>query len=133
MLTHTYFNHLSTVAKFGGIDLAPNSSLAYAQGWLSYQLSSNAISAMQTYPQSTSVWGSTMAVGGSLGLQYARQGSAVMAASVWQGEDQQNPYSLDIWWQGNSIGNGTGHDAVAPVVECLDIDNQYTTTTLPLS
>lgn len=63
-----------------------------------------------------------MSVGGQKGEQFAQPGSAIVASSVWLGDNQQDPYSLDLWWQ----RNGTD------VIECLNVNYDYTITALPV-
>ena len=100
-----------------------NSSIGYAQGWVSFQEPSKIISAVQTYPSGLSgdPWGATMAVGAP-NVEYAQPASSIVGASVWLGDNAQFQNSLDIFYQPNG----------SEIIECLDIDNQYYLTQLPV-
>ena len=103
-------------SKIAPVLVFEKSSLGYAQGWASFQLPSKLISAVQIFPNGYGgdPWGPTMAVGAP-DSEYAQPGSAVLAASVYMGENAQFTSSLDIFYQPNGSG----------IIECLDIDNQY--------
>ena len=63
-----------------------------------------------------------MDVGGSSGTQYAPAGAAIAAGSVWIGNNEQYPNSLDMWWQGNG----------SRLMECIDENATYNITALPV-
>jgi len=63
-----------------------------------------------------------MDVGGYDRPQYAQVGTAIVAASVWIEGNDQNPTSLDMWWQPNG----------SRLIECLDEHGGYNSTLLPI-
>ena len=113
----------SLASKISPVVAFENSSLGYAQGWLSFQEQSKAISAVQTYPpnHNGSPWGPTIYVGAP-NVEYAQSASSVLAASVWMGDSIESPWYLDIFYQPNG----------STIMECLDTDGQYILTQLPV-
>ena len=124
-LSAVLVNHLTAFAAsiISPVVAFENSSLGYADNWLSFQERSKVISAVQAYPSGLngSPWGTTMAVG-ARDVEYAQPASSVLGASVWIGDNEFFPWSLDIFYQPNG----------STIMECLDTDNQYYLTQLPV-
>ena len=59
---------------------------------------------------------------GAPDVEYAQSASSVLGASVWIGDNEPFPWSLDIFYQPNG----------SAIMEFLDIDSQYYLTQLPV-